>query len=522
MTRTRKVRIGSYASPATPAQVKLYDASVAGVAASGGGSGGSGGGTSGGGYASNWWNPPFGVPDGRWTPLDLWATYGTPSSNNFTYISPTAAVTALGLSPSLLITPAQLVADGKLAANVTDLNTILAAVANYSGYDGTNRLILALDANKTYTWSGFGYASGYAGVLIDPRSGQIGHKGVRGIVGSGWSTVLQPKAMTSAATAGGAGLNNLYGASNTNQSYLIRFNHMNDGNGPQFPVFANLQFAGSPQQHFYNGVAFFYSYSPLISGVYFNAPSAGFQGSPPGETFSVNQYATPDLTLLDCDHNGSNAAMASQMNSLLGGGLSYSDGLRVSASPFGGNQTTGTTIKRFYCHHGYVSAPTWDHVYGYIHTEDLWSYSTAARYAGGNAAINHEHVNGNIVHTRPNCQIAGALSAPPGLYSQSVRTATVMDGHICFASGTASGAGDGDMPDITIIDPIWDRVGTWGMAANSSLFVVDMGGGTYDLSVWTTPPNVYIAGTKLTVKRHSAGGYTSSNPLTTCLWHDIV
>ncbi len=216
--------------------------------------------------------------------------------------------------------------------------------------------------------------------------------------------------------------------------------------------------------------------------VFQNMKFMGFQGdwnSPPGETFQLNLFKDINTKMYGVEVDGHNLA-----------------GAIVGGSPVGMNNSTNAEYHDCYFHDAYVSAPTasfagtWDEAKSSsgwktfncrfhrnanwnVFTRDGYSYGTGGKRMAG---INHENVYGTIVHDHPNFITANA-------------TLFWDNGHMAFSHHLY------DNPDITIIEPTWDRL----HADTSGAFVVGGFGPLYggEVDQQKTPPKVTKNGVQL-------------------------
>lgn len=374
------------------------------------------------------WSEVVDPPADRWTPADL------PTG----FISPSDYLDYLNAAPSeeipyfydtaLLVTPTDLGLSG-----TTNLRTLKNAV--------TGNKYLALPPG-TYTWSDFSDVN-FAGCQI----GKSGATGCLGIVGSGrGQTIL--KMVDNSSTKAGAYIgslfsNNLYpGSGGTNETNQIVV--QGGGSWTAGALIANLTLQGSQQPHYYNGLRFYNCSAPLAAGLELLGASPGFNGAPPGETFGINMYQSPNATIWECDIDGRDANTAA--------GAYYAGrtvGDRICASPFGWNNTSNANVYRTYVHHGYSGMPTWWITNG-VYTEDLISYSTGSGTGNrSGAGFNHEDASGVIMHVRPTMKPAGTQATDDPLRTSN-------NGQHMTAQMSVTDA------QITLIEPIYDR-GSYGV-----------------------------------------------------------
>lgn len=257
---------------------------------------------------------------------------------------------------------------------------------------------------------------------------QMGKSGrpTGGLVGSGAAdTFLEIVAKSSTkagAVVNGFAANNLKSSpsGSTNQTNAWVFQSLNS------PLLANLTIRGTEQNHYYNGVKFYNcTGTPRVSGVKFSGASPGFANSPPGETFGVNVYRSPNTTIEECEFDGRASVTGV-----------------ASASPFGWNSTSGATVRKVYAHDGYAGMTTWWDTVD-IYTEDLYVERPATGTGSlSGYGLNHENSRGKILHVRPTILLHA--------YGPN-KTSNNNGLHMSLNSDIV------DATDVTLVDPVYDE-----------------------------------------------------------------
>lgn len=126
----------------------------------------------------------------------------------------------------------------------------------------------------------------------------------------------------------------------TNQLYMIR---LGQGGGNTDPTYlCDLTIEGTDQGHLYNGVMNYVSQNSYWENVQFIGTGPGDWSSPPGETFSMNDYKCVNSYYRNIEVDGRYRNSSTQTN----------------GSPFGGNNSNGTIVDDCWFHHSYVSGFT--------------------------------------------------------------------------------------------------------------------------------------------------------------------
>jgi hypothetical protein len=199
--------------------------------------------------------------------------------------------------------------------------------------------------------------------------------GVKGIVGSGYDTIIRIKANTSTYAKS-------VPAQSTGQTNPLNVLKMNDGLAPQ--VLSHFWLQGTEQGHLYNGISVGKSKpgssvsNVLITGI------PGNSNTPPGETFGLNWWRGSDSITRDVEVDGYRWT-----------GNTYSTrvkGPSVGSSGFGYNSHDRAKLYNVYVH---------DHTYG---MPTFWQSNDAQtwnlRSIRNRIGINHERSFG-IVHNQP-------------------------------------------------------------------------------------------------------------------------
>ena len=277
-------------------------------------------------------------------------------------------------------------------------------------------------------------------------------EGLRGIAGSG--------SHSTPGTNGAETIVRMHGTltgspGQTPQGNLIIANHVTN------PYFAGFSLEGVQTRGdnvFHAGIMLnSCSGKPVIERMYLRNASPGYGNSPPGETFGINVYKTPNAVIRDTEIDGRDLA-----------------GNRTCASPIGWNNVVNDTstvnVQRVYTHHGLTGMLTFWETTNLI-TEDYytysWSWGTGTLSGSG---INHEQSGGRIRHLRPRLFVNGAKSNGPivSAYGHPAGddTPTTMSNGATFA--LQSGLGDAGA-DFEIIEPQWDNtLGTSGIICMAS------------------------------------------------------
>lgn len=248
--------------------------------------------------------------------------------------------------------------------------------------------ILTLPAG-TYN-VGSDFTDGYYSGCVVPTN-------VAGIWGSGVdATILQltPNSSTQASYA--AGLAQF----DTNECHVMDVNHSNF-------LLKNLQFKGTAQGHSYNGLrmgngSVRYQTGCTIDTVKFLNAGPGYANYPPGETFQVDANWTDGLQIINCEVDGRDP----------------STGTPSSGAGIGFNACTNSLVQDSYVHHaGFSHGITWWRCSG-VHTLRVRSEfnGTGSISTVGGAALNHEQVDGTVLHESLTAKAGYTTSANRGLH----------------------------------------------------------------------------------------------------------
>ncbi len=245
---------------------------------------------------------------------------------------------------------------------------------------------------------------------------------------------------------------------------------------------------------------------PVIERMYLKDASPGYGNSPPGETFGINVYKTPNAVIRDTEIDGRDIA-----------------GNRTSASPIGWNSVTNDTstvnVQRVYTHHGLTGMLTFWQTTNLI-TEDYYTYSwSSGTGALSGSGINHEQSGGRIRHTRPRLFVNGAKSNGPvvGVYGHPASDNTAKTASNGSTFGLASGLTDAGA-DFQMIDPSWDNtLGSSGIICMAAYDGYALG------DALVTPPKISIkntAGSEYLLQKvdHPNAGWSTADPKTYFAW----
>lgn len=322
----------------------------------------------------------------------------------------------------------------------------------------TNNRILTLPAG-TFTFRDFrnGY---YDGIRI----GDGAASGCRGIVGSGRNTIIRGLSNTATRDKGS-------GFCGT---------QLTIANKPG-AVLSNFSLRGGPQNGMtYDGIRVNNCSDAQVSWLYLRGGSRGYAQTPPGETFGINVFRSPRVSVVDTEVDGRDDA-----------------GTRVAASPIGWNTTSDARVIRTYVHHGVAGMLTFWETRN-IYTEDFHSYFTGSGSGTKSGhGINHEQSSGVIRHIRPKLYINGIYSGAPDASSSGSL-------HMMLVNVWQ------DVPDVQIIDPSYDRG-----PGSAGMFAVGMYNG-YRMNGLTnkakTPPYVRKNGITLQPSHHPTSGWDRKDP----------
>jgi Ca-dependent carbohydrate-binding module xylan-binding len=246
--------------------------------------------------------------------------------------------------------------------------------------------------------------------------------------------------------------------------------------------------------------------TPVIERMYLKDASPGYGNSPPGETFGINVYKTPNAVIRDTEIDGRDFA-----------------GNRTSASPIGWNSVVNDTstvnVQRVYTHHGLTGMLTFWQTTNLI-TEDYYTYSwSSGTGALSGSGINHEQSGGRIRHIRPRLFLNGAKSSGPvrGAYGHPASDTTPKTASNGSTFGLASGLSDAGA-DFEMWYPQFDNtLGSSGLICMASYDGYALG------QAIVTPPKVYLSNSagvdyQLNKVDHPNAGWSSADPLTTFAW----
>lgn len=260
--------------------------------------------------------------------------------------------------------------------------------------------------------------------------------------------------------------------------------------------------------------------NPLLENLYLINSCPGYSNFPPGETFGINVYRSPDVLIRDCEIDGRD----------LGGN-------RTCASPIGWNNCgyTGTgsnpvanafantpgftLVQRVYAHHGLTGMLTfWDTKN--IRTEDYYTFSWSSGPGEmSGSGINHEQSDGEIRHIRPRLFINSTRSSGPvvGKFGHPADDMTKQNNTSSATMNVYNSFSDG-MVDMEVWYPQWDN-----SLGNSGVFCLAAYEG-YSLGFkLETPMKVYIKDSdgndvQLTKFDHPNPGWESRDPLANFVW----
>ena len=322
----------------------------------------------------------------------------------------------------------------------------------------TNNRILTLPQG-TFTFRDFRNGN-YDGI----RVGDGAAAGCRGIVGSGRNTIIRGVANTATRDKG----SRFCGT----QLTIAR---------KTGAVLSNFSLRGGPQNGMtYGGICVNNCPDARVSWLYLRGGSRGYAQTPPGETFGINVFGSPRVTISDTEVDGRDDA-----------------GTRVASSPIAWNTTTDARVIRTYVHHGRAGMLTFWETRN-IYTEDFHSFSTGSGSGTlGGHGINHEQSSGVIRHIRPKLYVNGVYSGVAGHTSSTSL-------HMMLVNVWQ------DLTDVQIIDPLFDRG-----PGSAGMFCVGMYNG-YRMNGLTNkakkPPYVRKSGIVLQPSHHPTAGWDKKDP----------
>jgi hypothetical protein len=245
---------------------------------------------------------------------------------------------------------------------------------------------------------------------------------------------------------------------------------------------------------------------PVIERIYMKNVSPGFANYPPGETFGINIFRTPNATIRDSEIDGRDLA-----------------GNRTAASPIGWNtvinDTSTVNVQRVYTHHGLTGMLTFWQTTNLI-TEDYYTYSWSSGTGPlSGSGINHEQSGGRIRHIRPRLFVNGAKSSGPvrGAYGHPASDNTPRTASNGSTFGLATGLTDAGK-DFEMWYPQWDNtLGTSGIICMESYDSYPLG------QAVKTAPRIYLkdaAGADYLLQKvdHPTSGWSTADPLTRFAW----
>lgn len=272
---------------------------------------------------------------------------------------------------------------------------------------------------------------------------------------------------------------------------------------------------------FHSGVVFSTcTGSPVIEGVYLKNISPGYGNAPPGETFGINIYQTPNALIRDSEIDGRDLAGTRSCASPIGWNNCGYTGTGNTPSPNAyANTPDFTLVQRVYAHHGLTGMLTfWDTKH--VKTEDYYTFSWPTGTGGmSGTGINHEQSDGRIRHIRPrmfmnstksNGPVVGSYGHPPDDMTKQANTSSSTFTLNCGFSDAGA--------DFEIWYPEWDNtLGSSGVICMAAYNGYPLG---YAL---VTAPRVYIkdgSGNDVSLARfdHPNSGWQTKDPLTTYIW----
>lgn len=325
--------------------------------------------------------------------------------------------------------------------------------------------------------------------------------GLRGIVGAGSRSTPGPNGAETVirmrgTTSGSPG--------QTPQGNLIIANKVTD------PYFAGFSLVGNQTRGdnvFHSGIVISScSGKPVLERLYLRNVSPGYSNFPPGETFGISIYRSPNATIRDTEIDGRDLA-----------------GNRSMASPIGWNtvvnDTSTVNVQRVYTHHGLAGMLTFWETTNLV-TEDYYTYSwSSGTGAISGSGINHEQSGGRIRHIRPRLFLNGAKSSGPvvGAYGHPASDTTARTASNGATFGVASGLTDATA-DFEMWYPQFDNT------LGSSGLVCMAGYDGYSLgNKLRSTPKIYLqnaAGNDYLLGRvdHPNSGWANADPRTTFAW----
>lgn len=154
---------------------------------------------------------------------------------------------------------------------------------------------------------------------------------------------------------------------------------------------------GATGPQLYSGVVYYYGRGAITQKVKYEGPSCGNWNSPPGETFSINDYKGIGCIWRGVEVTGYDA-----------------DGNRWGGSPFGGNNSDQSLLEDCYFHDAKVSSATWSFAGSVsspstrpttrrlkVERNGNTVQSSGQRFPG----FNHENVGTSVRHYHPDISV---------------------------------------------------------------------------------------------------------------------
>lgn len=229
--------------------------------------------------------------------------------------------------------------------------------------------------------------------------------------------------------------------------------------------------------------------SVLIERLYQRNTCPGYSNYPPGETFGINIYRTPDALIRDCEIDGRDLAGARTCASPIGWNNCGYTGTGSNPIPNAfANTPDFTLVQRVYVHHGLTGMLTfWDTKN--VKTEDYYTFSWPSGTGQlSGSGINHEQTDGMIRHIRPRLFLNSTKSSGPvvGSYGHPTDDMTKQS-NTSSSNFTLNCAFSDAGADFEMWYPQWDNtLGTSGVLCMAAYNGYSLG---YAL---VTAPRVYI------------------------------
>lgn len=355
----------------------------------------------------------------------------------------------------------------------------------------TGQQILTLPTGIFETPNGFP-GSNNASLALGTGSGAA--NSCRGIAGSGPGGI---------AYSGKETIIRMKGTTTTNFNTLIRFNNVPNAYLGGLSLRSN-QVHGDGM--YGTGVFIAYSNNVVFEHLYTRGISPGYANYPPGETFGINVFHSPDFTIRDSELDGRDQA-----------------GNRTCASPLGWNSVINGTavvnVQRVYAHHGLASMLTFWQTTN-ISTEDYYTYawpSSSGMLSGH--GINHEQSGGRIRHVRPRLFMNGSKSTGPtvGEYGHPAADTAGLTTNSGANFSLQTGLSDAGA-DFIMWYPQWDNtLGTSGLICMASYNGYSLGQSV------RTAPKIYLKDSSgadylLGIVNHPTSGWNTADPLRYYAW----